>query len=1046
MHNPSLEQIAPKGLKFRHLESLGSGLYLVLDLSQSRECVLDLGVLSAVVDLDPPSSCYFLSEVQSGEPMRAAAGAFLIFEPDFLVDVTEIALCFGKGGRPHFEDLPADSRQQLFRLFSVRGESRVSTLLGTLLNNCMDALLEQMRDRGIAPREADRSALIRRMLRMDLLRLRGIREMSLAAAGKLLIEGWVDRPGSRFQSYKPGLDRQLEVIVDLLEDLGPGRFFWEVPLVSHDYGLSGRSDLQFVDQGGAHTVVELKSSVSNFEPKEEGYVGPDHRAQIHLYDLIHESLSHQGFDHRVAWYSGKNFAPRRPVPPLPEQSRASLLAVRNAIARRSLKLIDPKGLREVWSELIAHKESIPQYNQEAQAFALALEVLLRDGGLECEYLAWMSCLIARENVASQMEICGHERSQPASQLWSRSTLTKSENQSLLYDLKAVGRRGMVQSFLGAGGQSCRFRRGDRLLFYPQPQDLEAPSAPRAFLRCTFVGFKTHGQQALGVQPYLLEVEMQGLSPEMERALESDQLFALEYDSLNSRISLAQIALFLQRMPLFQKGIWLGREVPRFAEYQELDAPDQRVRIAQRAAYAEDLFLIQGPPGCGKTSHLIPALLEQNFARAHAQGRSFSVLILSFTNQATYAICRALHAQKQKLNFDFLHLGRSPVDLGAEQDHPWYEEHNFNTLLGLDAAVLKSNELADRLNRTSVLVSTLASANENVLRLKKFDLLILDEASQVHESAILSHLSFIPKWILIGDHKQLPPVIGQNDELEVPECLMEIGFGAKSEAGFQPRPLASVMERLWRLCKERHAQGHWPDCTALVETQYRMHPHLQAFPSEAYYGSKLRAGREEFPDLSNYYELHMDQSVQWHSQRIFAVDLGDLKRETRDIQYEAVLKWLMRFVQMSSSKGMSLGLIMPYRVDLAAVYQKLMWAGLLSVLEEKHAFKMDTVERFQGDEKDLILFVPGLYHASQWPSLESILPADPTAGEDEVDTRLNVAWTRARAQLVLMGDLGKLRQSPHYRRALSSLPASAHLCYRDMQFEPLYALGEEATEW
>lgn len=1046
---PQLE--SSQGLKFKMLSWVEPGQALILDLPSGVEWHWQPSEAHrADLERDPPQSCYFLSlaQVDAKGWVQAHADSVLIYEPDYLVDVTEIAQCFGKGGRPDFADLPPDPEQQLFKLFSVRGESRVSTLLGTLLGNCMDEVLEQLQYQSKDLQQIDLEALMRKCLRGDLLRLGGVREMSLAAVGKTLLEGWIDKPGSRFQSLKPGLRAQLQIVVDLLGQLGPGQFFWEVPLVSHEYGLSGRTDVQFVSPSGQHSVIELKSSVSNYEPREEHYVSPDHRAQIHLYDLIHESLAHQGFDQRFAWYTGKNFAPQRPVEPLDSRARRPLLEVRNGIARRALQLIEPQGVIQNWRELVLHKERIPAYNNEAKAFAYALEGLLAGGGLDLEYAAFISALIARENVASQMDLCGHERSQPASQLWALSALQKAENQNLLYELKVHQRQGRILQLQGAAGQSSRFRRGDRLLLYTQQGDLQQAQAPRAFLKVQFLGFKANSQiQAqLGVHPLCMEIQVQGYSPEMEEALAKDQNWILEYDSLGSKISLAQVALFLQRMPLHQKDLWLGRGKPRFADYEPREEQDQRQSIARRAAYAEDLFLIQGPPGCGKTSHLIPALLEQSFARAHAQGKPYTVLILSFTNQATYAICRSLARQKQSLNFDFLHLGRSPVELGMEADHPWYKQHNFNTLLAEDSQVLRSSTLADRLQNCSVLVSTLASAGENVLRLKSFDLLILDEASQVHESAILSHLSFVPKWILIGDHKQLPPVIGQNEDLPVPPALLNLGYAAQNEEGqWQGRPLASVMERLWRLCRERLHSGAWPDCTAMVETQYRMHPDLQEFPSQRFYGAKLRAGLKDFTPLSKLYRLHPDHAVQWHSQRVFAVDLQGFSKENRALQTQAVLKWILKFMQLAEPT-LSLGLIMPYRVDLAAVNQALIQAGLWEELEMRHAFKMDTVERFQGDEKDVILFVPGLYHSSQWGSLQSLLPADPTSGDAEVDTRLNVAWTRARAQLILMGNLHLLAQSSHYAQALASLPESARLIYRAGDFWPEQRQSEEITPW
>lgn len=1052
--------INPNRLKFQLLQrECESGLlvWYGLDLETHR-------FVHLCADHEVPESvkncleCGAIGQIYLIEGLRLDAAQFgkwwiqpdsiCIFEPDLLVDVTAIAGCFQMGGRPDFQDLPPNHQLHLFKLFSARGETRVKTILGNLLNTCMDELLHRKYRLREQLQVSMLDEIIRQTLRKDLLRLMAIPDANLRQIGQLLMEGWTDQAETRWASQKPGLKIQLQRILELIES-SPGRAYWEVPLVSHIYGLNGRSDIQFVDESGHQSVVELKSGTSDFGPRELSWVSPDHRVQIQLYDLIYRSLNKSAFVQRYAWYTGKSKGFSRSVAKANPMQIRDFLVQRNHIAQRLLSLCEKEGILNAWSEIVQNQDKIPSFNQESKNFAQSIDNILvkNEHLLFREYLLFIVQMIAREAVSAQIEAYGNERSFPGSVLWSKSILEKSSQQNVLYDLTLGSRTGHFLLLEGAAGQFSRFRKGDRLVMYVQPEHaLDQPYAPSSLLHCHFDAMlRTENEPQLGVLPYKIRVKLDSMTPDMESQLDKKKVkFVLEVSQLSGAASFARIANVIEKMPLSKRELWLGQRAPVVHPVECIPDEDERTAIARHAVAADDLFLIQGPPGCGKTSHLIPALIEQSLARAESEQKRISILILAFTNQATYAICRSLSKLKQRANIDFVHLGKSPVDLGYEQENPWYESHNLNQLLNLPVNELKSIAIHQRLLDCQIVVSTIASASEQVFHMKKFDVLILDEASQVHEMDILTHVSFVPKWILIGDHKQLPPVISQNENVELGLELLEIGFGAPEDSGqFRPRPLASVMERLWRLAKAKEKQGSWPCCTAMVTRQFRMHPEIQAFPSRAFYQEKLLAGLEHYSDQLSLYTAASILGLDQH--RIMAIGLVGLDRDHRDMQYHAVKKIIAEIVKSVAPKT-TIGLIMPFRADLSSMYKELLQAGLIEDLEKNHAYKQDTVERFQGDEKDIIIYVPGVLSAAMLSSAESILPADPISGEPEVDCKLNVAWTRAREQLLIVGNFQLLQKSGHYQKALDTLAPSQFLRYEGGNFLKHSQKFQEETDW
>ena len=222
-------------------------------------------------------------------------------------------------------------------------------------------------------------------------------------------------------------------------------------------------------------------------------------------------------------------------------------------------------------------------------------------------------------------------------------------------------------------------------------------------------------------------------------------------------------------------------------------------ILLHAKQARDYFLLQGPPGTGKTSMALRFLVEEALAAATSHQPS-AILLTAYTHRAVDEICAMLEDSGQ----DYLRLG-SETSCDPRFAH--------RLLSSAFSERPKLSDIRQRLERVPIVVSTTLTllTRPFLLSMKHFSLCIVDEASQILEPYIVGLLASdsIDRFILIGDHKQLPAVVAQaDDEPRLHGCRL------------------SLFERL--LCQEREAGRQ--AFVGLLQYQGRMHPDIAAFPN------------------------------------------------------------------------------------------------------------------------------------------------------------------------------------------------------------------------
>ncbi|XP_037077017.1 DNA replication ATP-dependent helicase/nuclease DNA2-like [Pollicipes pollicipes] len=376
------------------------------------------------------------------------------------------------------------------------------------------------------------------------------------------------------------------------------------------------------------------------------------------------------------------------------------------------------------------------------------------------------------------------------------------------------------------------------------------------------------------------------------------------------------------------------------------------RALLRVMMAEDYLLIRGMPGTGKTSTIV-ALVRLLVT----MGRS--VLLASYTHSAVDTVLLKL----KETFTDFVRLGR------ASRVHSDLQAFCSERLTD---RLTTPEQLAEFYEARPVVATTCLGINHPIFQRRKFDICIIDEASQIVQPAALGPLLLAGRFVLVGDPRQLPPVI---QSAEARRRGMD----------------ESLFSRLAA-----------PGNTVELSVQYRMNSTLMAVANHLTYEGRLTCGAKHIeeatlppvgrkPEDAAWLDAALDPALE---RALLLLDTSDLPwRHTigseGDVSNDAEAALVSHIAATMVERGVpvdSIGVIAPYRGQV-----KRLRAALPAQLE------VNTVDQYQGRDKSVILY-SCTRTAPKRMTDEHADSADILSDE----RRLTVAVTRARHKLVLVG--------------------------------------------
>jgi len=396
-------------------------------------------------------------------------------------------------------------------------------------------------------------------------------------------------------------------------------------------------------------------------------------------------------------------------------------------------------------------------------------------------------------------------------------------------------------------------------------------------------------------------------------------------------------------------IFEGRTKPKFSESRKKTArtyvEKTELNKTQKEAFinafaTENFYLIQGPPGSGKTWLL--AHLAVEFAK---EGKK--VLITAFTHTA---INNAL--QKASSLSGYPHIVK--VGKKYQTEGLYFDGSKAKNVTDFSRSGYDNN------SKGITVGATCYSPYTRKLDFMDWDIIIIDEAGQLTIPLAIAAMVKGGKYILIGDHKQLPPIVAENKD--------DIVF------------TKSIFEHLFK-----YNEGIMLDIT------YRMNKQINDFPSRQFYEGKLKPfSRNEnwILDVVNKFGKHQD-ILDIRKPEVLFCHNHSSNQSRSDFEANLVAELINEYVSKGLS-GKDIAVITPFRAQVRQIKK---YVAKLSFYEKlKEDLLIDTVERIQGQERDVIIY--------------SLATSDPEKAKQRADfffnpNRFNVAITRARKKRIVI---------------------------------------------
>lgn len=862
--------------------------------------------------------------------------SYIVLEPDYLIDAKELSECrqFSSKAANKYEDNPLLYILKRFTKGEITDRVMVGNIVGKMLD---DVVIEEKYDYKNSFETV-------------------MRENSFGMLCIANENGTYDRTNIE-KVYIESKDHENK-LKEILKTFKDKNLIIEPTFISNKYGLQGRLDL-LVDYGESSNrkdIVELKSS-KNYPSTSIGlYL--NHEAQTMCYDLLIKSTYPDRIGASSILYSSAPIE-EKPLRNVAEEkflSKQDLLMLRNKIVASELKLA--KGDFKPFFDILSDSFGPYPVFLDVQVEHFKTTVQNLNPLLKEYFLGFLKFIYRELQVAKIGSNDAYKKSNGYADLWKASKSDKILNYDVLFNLtiKKISddfhlTLDFKKDLFTNSVSVSSFRVGDTAILYPTPNPDELNPLKSQILKCRVLSVDLN---SIKVSLVNKQIDNKYFQKSNYWALDRDfresgykQLLQLLFDFLDSEKRTIDLALGLQK-PQFIETI----EIPQ----NGLD--DIQYDNVIKAISAQDYYLIQGPPGTGKTSKVLVEIVKNLSLSGD------SIMVVAYTNRAVDEITEKLIG----LSINCIRLGKG--------NKPYY----WSDMAGR----LKLDELNDKVIETNVFVSTISTfANSlDILKFKTFGTLIVDEASQILEPQIVGVLNYFKKWIFIGDENQLPAVVSQSEN------------DSKCENDeLKNLSLNNFRESLFYRLKKNAVKNNWTNSYGMLKYQYRMHSDIAEFPNKYFYKNKIEIGRDKqtisLPDYSKF-DNDIINKVFSSSRVVFIptkVDLHSKINEEEAKLTSAIIKHSAKIFGDEFDPQKTIGVITPFRAQIA---------NIRNYLDEKYRdVTIDTVERFQGSERDIIILSFAVKSITQLSSIQSI-------NDEGIDRKLNVAITRAKEQLIIIG--------------------------------------------
>lgn len=902
----------------------------------------------------------------------------IVLEPDYLIDASAIAECF--------HDY-CSSPMHHFRNKFEAVENSSHLLLGNLANFFLDELIFTQN-----PDEAAFDETFLKSFKQAPFEYTSCKEIESDSNFK----NFMQRAHKQFDNIKRVITEDFPI-----RDICVRKCTLEPSFFSEKYGFQGRLDLLQIDDS-IYKIVELKSGKLPFPSSDTGKISLNHEVQTGVYRLMIESvfgIASRKAEAAILYSSGMEPGTNLRFAAEFQQLEKEIINARNHIVANEHAIIngDNDTVDRLFRELYATTESASQnarfYTQKIEAFK---KVLKQCSPLELSYFYRYIRFISRELYLQKIGDTAYESPTGTAALWNSDFAERAEALDVLFDLsiESIDDSGRDMTIVFCRNRSeneiVNFREGEICIVYPRKDNADTV-LNKQILKGTVSAISKEF------------VEIRFRNKQRNRAFfNENELWAIEHDTLDTSYNQMYKNLFaFLNAPKQQRSLLLGKTPPKPGT-KAMNHSEYPENIIEQALASENYFLIVGPPGTGKTSVFARRLIEEFYQREQN-----NLLVLAYTNRAVDELCEAINTAFGCTNSECKTYIRVGTELSCA------EPYRHRLLQRISEKAKNRQSLRNEIENTRIFVSTLASINgkPELFDLKKFDVAIVDEASQILEPQIIGLLPNIDKFIMIGDHNQLPAIVLQKNNastVQEPELL---------EAGII-NCAHSLFERLLQNC----IRNNWTHAHAQLTIQGRMHNEIAEFSSRCFYPIKLQPAanwqsepwESSFPDTENIYL----QKVSKERIAFFSTERLQMRRNSTKLnenEANTVVRIIEAIKEVYEHDGRAfdvhkIGIIAPYRNQIALIRHKLCEASIFGY----ENIMIDTVERFQGSQRDVIVVSFCINSPYQLTFLCSLNDSG------TVDRKLNVALTRARQQLFMVGNRRILEKNPIYATLMQFL--------------------------